>query len=201
MRTTSRSSSPPQCRMLKLQILGDEYYDEEHECFVTNGKPITLNLEHSLISVSLWESKYKKPFLKKSKDEIQMTPEELKYYIQCMTLNKDVDPTVYDRLTTENVTKILEYIDDSMTATWFNDKNSKKAPQSGKATTSELIYYWMIANGIPFECQKWHLNRLITLIRVCNAEGAPAKKMSKKDIMAQNAALNKMRRAKHHTKG
>lgn len=186
--------------MLSLEIRGDEYYDEKTERFLEPDKPVTLNLEHSLISISLWESRYKKPFMKKNPNDAEMTSEEFKYYVQCMTLNKNVDPKVYDRLRSSDIQRISEYINDPMTATWFNDKNKPKG-RTGKTTTSELIYYWMIANGIPFECQKWHLNRLLTLIRICNEEEAPKKKMSKKDIMAQNAALNKARRAKHHTRG
>lgn len=185
--------------MLKLEIPGDEYYDEKQEVFIQT-KTTTLNLEHSLISVSLWEAKHKKAFLKTLPSDPDHSPEEYIDYIRCMTLNKNVPDEVYNRIGANELRKVLDYINDPMTATTFNDKNSPSGKR-GRKTTSELIYYWMTVNNIPFECQKWHLNRLLTLIRVCNAEQAPAKKMSKKDIMAQNASLNKMRRAKHHTKG
>jgi hypothetical protein len=154
-----------------------------------------LQLEHSLVSLSKWESKWNKPFL--SKDF--KTHEETLDYIKCMTINQNIDPDVYNGLTSEHITMINNYIESPMTATTFSD--SKQNKSNREIITSELIYYWMIALNIPFECQKWHLNRLLTLIRVCNIKNAPPKKMSKRATASQYAALNAARRKQMNTKG
>lgn len=180
--------------MLTIIIPETEEYDPVTNSFVIRKKEV-LSLEHSLVSLSKWESKWKKPFL----SETDKTPEETLDYIRCMTITQNVDPSVYRRLTIPVIKKINEYIADPMTATTFSeDPNQKK---NREIVTSELIYYWMVALQIPFECQKWHLNRLITLIRVCNIKNAPPKNMSKGEIYRQNAALNAARRKMHGTKG
>ena len=181
--------------MLTIEVpISPEGWDEVKEEFV-EAKTQTLQLEHSLVSLSKWESNWKKPFYSKEK----MSDEETLDYIKCMTLTKNVDPSVYDHLTTKNIKEVIDYIGDPMTATTFskNDKN----PVNREVITSELIYYWMIASNIPFECQKWHLNRLITLIRVCGIKSTPPKKRSMRDIMSRNAALNAARRKQMNTKG
>lgn len=174
-----------------------EEFDEELNEFIYKPalKEQTLQLEHSLVSLSKWESKWCKPFLY-SKNK---TDEEILDYVKCMTITQNVNPEVYTRLSSQNVEAINNYIDAPMTATTFSsDKNGKK---NREIITAELIYYWMIALNIPFECQKWHLNRLLTLIRVCNIKNAPPKKMSKRDIMNRNAALNAARRKQLNSKG
>ena len=180
--------------MLYITIPSCEMYDESTEEFVY-AKEQTLQLEHSLVSLSKWESKWRKPFLSKQ----DKTMEETIDYVRCMTVNQVSDPTVYSRLTLDNLNSINEYIGSPMTATTFS--NTPKGGSSGEQVTSELIYYWMIALNIPFECQKWHLNRLLTLIRVCEVKNQPPKKMSKREIMSRNAALNAARRKKLGTKG
>lgn len=181
--------------MLRITIPAmDEMWDEEKQEFVS-GKEVTLQLEHSLVSVSRWESKWNKAFLKKD----EKTTEEVIDYIRCMTLNRDVDPSVYDRLTAENFDAIDKYIGAPMTATYFRDE--KIRGHARDTVTSELIYYWMIALNIPFECQKWHLNRLFALIKVCDLKNSPPKKMTQAQIMRQNRELNAARRKQMHTKG
>ena len=181
--------------MLEIEVAPFEMFNEEtNEFFYT--KECTLQLEHSLISISKWESKWKKPFMVK---EPPKTSEEILDYIRCMTINKKVNPNVYFGLNKKQMTEIEDYISDSMTATTFNEFNAG-AP-SREIITSELIYYSMIKNGIPLECEKWHINRLITLIRVFGIKDAPRKKMSKGEIMARNRELNAQRRAKYNTKG
>lgn len=179
--------------MLHITIPGEEYWDEAKEEFVYE-KEKTLALEHSLVAISKWESKWHKPFLGKEKH----TEEELRDYIKCMTITQNVDPEVYTRLTSENWQAINSYIENPMTATWFREEKNKSAKE---VPTSELIYYWMIACQIPFECQKWHLARLLTLIRVCSVKNAPPKKTNKRDMMANRTAMNRARRAKMHSKG
>ena len=179
--------------MLVITIPAIEQWNEETQEFVT-CKAQTLQLEHSLISLSKWESKWCKPFLS-SKDK---TNEEVIDYVRCMTLTPHVRPEVYYNLTTDNFNQVNEYIESPMTATAFNNFNSKP---NREIITSELIYYWMIAQNIPFECQKWHLNRLLTLIRVCNVKNTPNKKMSRRDIASRNASLNAARRSKLNSKG
>lgn len=182
--------------MLTIYVpISPEGWDDEKQEFV-EPKTQTLQLEHSLVSLSKWESKWHKAFYSKK----DMTNEETLDYIKCMTLNKNVSSDVYDHLTRENVKDVLEYINNPMTATTFYE--DKKGPNNHETITSELIYYWMIASNIPFEpCQKWHLNRLITLIRVCGVKNSPPKKRSKRDIMSRNAALNASRRKQMNTKG
>lgn len=181
--------------MLRIVVpLSPEGWDEKKQEFV-EPKVQVLQLEHSLVSLSKWESKWCKPFL--TKDE--KTYEETIDYIKFMTLTQNVKPEVYDYISQENMRDINAYIDAPMTATTFSeDKNGKR---SREIVTSELIYYWMIALNIPFECQKWHLNRLLTLIRVCNIKNTPPKKMSKRELASRNAALNAARRKQLNTKG
>ena len=179
--------------MLKVTIPAIEYYDEDKEEFLSS-KEVVLLLEHSLVSLSKWESKWCKPFL--SKDD--KTVQETRDYIACMTITQNVDPSVYNRLTSENIQKVEEYIEAPMTATSI--KNNKRG-LNRETITSEIIYYSMIALNIPFECQKWHLNRLITLINVCNIKSNPPKKMGRRELLNRNAALNSARRKELGTRG
>lgn len=180
--------------MLKIKVGGEEFYDEIKERFISN-KSYILELEHSLLSISKWESKWQKAFLDKKKPR---TIEETIDYIRCMTIN-DVDQEAYNHITSNDLLTIEEYINNKMTATWFS--NQRQGAPSREIITSELIYYWMISNNIPFDCEKWHLNRLLTLIRVCEIKQTPQKKMSQRDLASRNHALNKSRRAKHHSRG
>lgn len=184
---------------LKIEVQGSEFYDERTERFI-EVKPTTLNLEHSLIAVSKWESKYHVPFLQ----EDEKSPDQLLYYLKCMTINQNVNENVYRAISSKQQEEILEYIKDPMTATWFGDNPSKVLgrKRNKEVITSELIYYWMVALQIPSEYEKWHLNRLLTLIQVCNSYNDPKKnKMSKNEIIRNNDALNAARRAAMRTRG
>lgn len=178
--------------MLLLTIPPIEMFNEKTGEFV-HSKETKISLEHSLVSLSKWESRWNKPFLSKDNKTLEETID----YIRCMTITQNVDPEVYFRLTDENINTINKYIESPMTATTFSDNGHS----SREIITSELIYYWMISLNIPMECQKWHLNRLLTLIRVCNIKNAPAKKMSRREIMNRNAALNAARRKKLNSTG
>ena len=180
--------------MLEIKIPAMELFDERTGEFI-NITEQTLRLEHSLVSLSKWESKWCKPFLSKT----EKSREETIDYIKCMTLSQNVDPKVYNYLTESNFREINKYIEAPMTATTFSDEKGSKG--SREQVTAELIYYWMVALNIPFECQKWHLNRLLTLVKVCNIKNQPPKKMSKRDVMSRNAALNAARRKQLNTKG
>lgn len=181
--------------MLYIDVPSRELYNKEtNRIFTVKGR--RLQLEHSLVSISKWEAKWKKPFLRKEK----MTSEEFIDYVKCMTLTQNVEPEVYNCLSVENLHQIVDYINDPMTATTFFEDPSKK-PGRQRTITSELVYYWMTALNIPMECQKWHFNRLLTLIRVANIENAPKKKSSKGDIMRRNKALNDARRKALNTRG
>lgn len=179
--------------MLTIVVPYKELFDEASGCFIEVNKT-TLQLEHSLISISKWESKWEKPFLSKE----PKTDEQTLDYIKCMTLTQNVNPNVYLALSPANIKSIENYIRAPMTATWFRDE---KKGLSREIITSELIYYWMIALNIPFECQKWHISRLLTLIRVCNIKNGKPKKMSKKEQATNNASLNAARRAATNSKG
>ncbi len=175
--------------MLQLTIPESEYYNEATNEFVkVQGR--TIQLEHSLLSLSKWESRWEKPFLV---EEPEKTEEEIIDYVRCMTITQNVDPAVYLNLSEENLEAINSYISAKMTATWFNDRN---ASYNREIMTAEIIYYQMIALNIPFECQKWHLNKLLALIRVCSIKSSPQKKMSKRDILRNNRELNAARKAK-----
>lgn len=178
--------------MLRLTIPSTELFDEKTNRFITiHGRE--LQLEHSLVSVSKWESKWKKPFL----GNTPKNREETIDYVRCMTITQNVDPIIFLGLTDENIETVNRYIDDPMTATTF--KNDKKVNR--QVITSEIIYYWMISLGVPMECQKWHLNRLLALIRVCDEKNKPAKNKSRKDVMAENRALNQLRKARSGSHG
>lgn len=180
--------------MLRITIPEIEQYNEETEEFIIS-KAQVLQLEHSLVSLSKWESKWCKPFLTKK----EKTVEESIDYVRCMTLTQNVDPEVYTRITPDIVDRVAKYIEAPMTATTFSSKSNQ--PTSHEVVTAELIYYWMIAYNIPFECQKWHLNKLMTLINVCSIKNEPPKKMGKKALMNRNTALNAARRQSLNTKG
>ena len=180
--------------MLQITIPAQELWDEAENEFI-NKKEVVLTLEHSLVSLSKWESKWCKAFLGKE----DKNAEEILDYIKCMTLTQNVPDDVYLRLSQQNIDAIKKYIEGPHTATVIYEEPG--APKSHETITSELIYYWMVALNIPFECQKWHLNRLLTLIRVCNIKSKPPKKMSQRQIMSRNAALNAARRQRLNSKG
>lgn len=181
--------------MLYITVEGNEVFDEKTNTF-TSVHATRLQLEHSLVSVSKWEAKHHKSFLKNLQN---LTPEELISYIECMNMTQNVSPDVFRCLSVQNLKDIQEYINDPMTATVItyhgpDQENGKK----NDVITAELIYYWMIAQNIPVEFQKWHLNRLMALIRVCASKNAPPKKMSKAQAMAHHRAVNASRRGKRH---
>lgn len=180
--------------MLEIVIPGIEQYDEANNRFITTKEQV-LRLEHSLVSLSKWESKWHKPYLSKKPKTIA----EQIDYIRCMTLTQNVDPNVYTAITPKLLNTVNAYIDDSMTATTF--PKNRKGRTSHEVVTAEIIYYWMTCHQIPFECQKWHLNRLMTLIQVCNVKNGPQKKMSQKEVYASNRALNAARRRRTNSRG
>lgn len=179
--------------MLNIKIDDLELFNDQTGEFINiPGKEI--QLEHSLLSISKWESKWCKPFLSTT----NKTNEETIDYIRCMTITQNVNPILYNYLDANALLKIKNYINAPMTATTFSTKNTKP---SREIITSELIYYWMITFGIPFECQKWHLNHLLTLIEVCSIKNSPDKKMSRGEILSRNAALNAARRKASGSRG
>lgn len=180
--------------MLQITIPAIELWDERIERFVER-KEQTLQLEHSLVSLAEWESKWCKPFLGKG----EKTDEEVRDYIRCMTITPNVDPDIYNYLTSENFKTINDYIQAPMTATTFSDNKTSKG--SRQIITAEVIYSWMFSLQISMECQYWHLNRLITQVRACSVMNQSPKKMSKREVMSQNAALNAARRQKLNSKG
>lgn len=175
-------------------------WDPVEELFITS-KETKLSLEHSLVSLTKWESKWHIPFLTNK----QLTIPQLRDYVRCMTITQHVDPLVYYALTQDNLDAIMRYVEDPMTATTINEKAlraSQSGPRQNEIVTNELIYYWMTQLNIPFEpCQKWHLNRLMMLIKVASIKSQPPKKMSRADAMSQQRALNAARRAKSGSRG
>lgn len=180
--------------MLKIVIEGEEFYNEEEKTFETIND-VHLELEHSLVSVSKWESIYEKPFLTPG----VKSSEEIFDYIKAMVLTPNVDLDVLYTCSQKNLDKIQEYIDSNQSATTFGAMPERRGP--GEIITSELIYYWIVSFNIPFECQYWHLNRLFSLIRICNIKNSKPKRMSRNEIAQRNRELNAQRREKLGTSG
>ena len=178
---------------ITIQIHGEELFDDKTQMF-SREVLATVTLEHSLVSVSKWEAKYEKPFI----SEAEKTVDEVKDYVKMMLL-EPVSDDIFERLDKENFQAINDYIGSKQTATWINDPTNNR--RSSEQVTSELIYYWMVALTIPFECQYWHLNRLLTLIQVANIKSTPPKNMSKTEAMRRQASINAQRKAAHKTRG
>ena len=182
--------------MLELKIPEVDLFDQELQEFIGVIRPQTIRLEHSLVSLAKWESRWEKPFLQKE----PMTMEETIHYIRCMTITQNVNPQVFGYVAKYHLHEIYGYMELPMTATTFS-KDKEPWRGSREIVTAEIIYYWMTAFNIPFECQKWHLNRLLTLINVCNLKNKPPKKMSQRDILTRNHNLNQQRLKKLGTRG
>lgn len=180
--------------MLKIVVIGEEYFNEETETFETVGD-FELKLEHSLISLSKWESIHQVPFLTNQ----AKTTREIFSYIECMIINKNYPENLFNRLSRKNIEEINRYIESKESATSFGSMPERKG--RGEIITAELIYYWMVAFNIPFECEKWHLNRLFALIRICNIKNEKPRKMSRNEIAQRNRQLNEQRRAQYNTRG
>lgn len=180
--------------MLKLIINQQDYYDELTSEFV-KLEGHTIELEHSLLSLSKWESIYQVPFLGPE----TKTSEQIMTYIKCMILTPNVDESIFQHFTQEDLDKIDKYINSKESATTFGIMPQQKGP--GEVITSELIYYWMVAFNIPFEYEKWHINRLFSLVRICNIKNSKPKKMSRHEIAEQNRALNEQRKKQLNTTG
>ena len=180
--------------MLTIVVSGDEFFNDDTNEFLTVGD-VVLELEHSLVSLSKWESIYEKPFLGKDKK----SPEEIFGYIKAMILTPDFSPDVLNRLSGQNLADINAYIESKYSATTFGQMPEQSG--RGEVITAELIYYWMVAFTIPFECELWHLNRLFALIRICNIKNSKPKKMGRHEVAARNRMLNEQRRAQLSTSG
>ena len=182
--------------MLRVTILGEELFNDETNEFSTIGDVI-LEFEHSLLSLSKWESIYKKPFLA----TVEKSPEEIADYFRCMILTPNVSEDVLNTLTQANINEINEYIGSTESATTFWEPKESKTKGRAEIVTSELVYYWMVSFNIPFECETWHLNRLFSLLRICTIKNSKEKKMSRSEIAARNRSLNEQRKAQLGTTG
>jgi hypothetical protein len=181
--------------VLTITVLGKEYFDDSKNEFLTRGD-VVFELEHSLVSLSKWESIFEKPFLAMG----EKTTEEVLGYIEAMVLTPNIPPGVFSKLSDKNYEEIQQYIDAKRSATWFSEFDTKKG-RSPEIITSELIYYWMVAFNIPFECQHWHLNRLLNLVRICEIKNSKPKKMSKAELVARNREINERRLKELGTSG
>lgn len=181
--------------MLELRIKTDEEYNEETQEF--SSVDVTLHLEHSLFTVSKWESFYEKPFYGKT----EKTPEELLAYICMMETTSGISDDVLKALSRADLEAINDYITSKQTATWFAEHQKNQSPGNEEVITAELMYYWMISYQIPMECERWHLNKLFTLIRVFNVKNQKPKKMSPAEIARRNHELNAKRRNELNTQG
>lgn len=179
--------------MLKITVPAGELFDPVSETFIYT-KETTLTLEHSLVSLSKWESKWKTPFLNHEHSVLMFDD-----YIRCMTLTQNVDPNVYRVITPDIRKRIQEYMDDPMTAAIIRE-DPTNGRVSKEFTTSDLIYYWMVELGISFDCQKWHLNRLLALIRITNIKRKPPKKTNRAEVARRHHDINAARRAKQRSR-
>lgn len=182
--------------MLRIDLDTEELFDEEKEEWTYLPK-FHLRLEHSLISIRKWEEKWKKPFLGRK----EKTNEELLDYIRCMTIDSNVDPSIYGRLTAENIEQIVDYINDPMTATFFRSEKAEGQAPSREIVTAEIVYYWMIKLNIPLEFEKRHFSQLMTLIKVFNAKDGPKKKRNRMEAMREQRALNEARKKAANSRG
>lgn len=180
--------------MLKLIVIGSEYFDNDTQTFETVGT-VELELEHSLLSLSKWESKHQKPFL----SNLGRSTEEVLDYIEAMIMTPEYPQDIIGRLDQSNLDAINKYIESKESATTFGSMPERRG--RGEVITAELIYYWMVAFNIPFECERWHLNRLFALIRICNIKNSKPTKISRHEMMARNRELNEKRKAEFNTKG
>jgi hypothetical protein len=185
--------------VLTITVPQIESFDEENNIFLKSGPDTRLQLEHSLASLSKWEATWEIPFL----SDVDKTDEQTIDYIRCMTLTEDVDPEVYGRLSTENLNDVNKYIGSKQTATWFSEKLAPGKVAKKEVITAEIVYWMMVSLRIPLEAEEWHLNKLVTLIRVCNEKNNPEKKpqMSQAEMLAQRNALNEKRKAEMGTRG
>lgn len=183
--------------MLRIKVPGIETFNDETQTFETAGGDCVLELEHSLLALSKWESKFEKPFLTGTAKSV----EEILFYIESMIITPDFPIDVIDRLTRSNFDEINTYIESKQSATTFADLPGSKKGRHSEIVTSEVIYYWMLTFNIPMECERWHLSRLFSLIRVCNAKNAKPKKMSRSEMVQQRQQLNAERKAKLGTTG
>jgi hypothetical protein len=181
-------------RVLSLPIYGPESYDSSRDRF-TRTELFRLELEHSLVSLSKWESKFEKPFL----GDGEKSGEEVLWYIEAMHQGENLPEDFHEKLEVSDIEAINDYINAKMTATWFADVPGRTAQK--EIITAEIIYYWMVSLNIPFECQNWHLNRLLTLIRVINEKNSPPKKLSREEVLARNRAINEQRQKQYGTAG
>lgn len=182
--------------MLVITVNGEELYDERIQEFVST-EDVVLRLEHSLVSLSKWESKFCKPFLgpeKKSREEVLE-------YIKAMVVGEDIPDEVFSRLGHKNIEKINEYISAENSATTFVETPQQKARGRSEIITAELIYFWMISYTVPMECENWHLNRLFALLKVCNIKNSKEKPMSAHEVAKRNRDINAQRREKLGTSG
>jgi len=181
--------------MLTITVIGEEIYDEVTEKFSSTGD-IVISLEHSLVSLSKWESKHQKPFLGPS----EKSTEDVLDYIRCMIITPDFPKDIISRLSQDNISEINSYIESKESATTFGEMPQTR-PSRNETITSELIYYWMVAFNIPFVCETWHINRLFSLIRICNVKQSKQKKLPKNEVAQRNRDLNAQRRAQLGTSG
>lgn len=178
--------------MYPLTLPDFEAYNSETNEFVSiKGK--TYKLEHSLISISKWESKWHRPFL--SPTDGPRTPAETLDYVRCMCINDEIPESVLPYISRDEMDKIMKYINDPMTATTFSKRRKQRAARNSSTfVTSEVLYWQMSMFSIPYKCEQWHLNRLLTLLRVCEEKGQTPQKMSERDILRQYASANAARR-------
>lgn len=186
--------------MIQIVVPKGEVFDNTNQLFRRVTKDTTLQLEHSLISLQKWEAKWHVPFLSSKEKTLEQTID----YIRCMCLTPNVKEDVFYCIPTTEMVRIADYIDDPMTATTVRHRGKPGGAKKKKIVTAEVIYYWMVALNIPTEYRKWHLNQLLMLIQVINAENEsqnPKNKRKKHEILADYRAINEANKKLYNTKG
>lgn len=182
----------------QFKIKAGELWDELNEEFISIPADKTIVIEHSLLSISKWESKWHKIYLD---DKLKMSHEETLDYIRCMTLTQNVDPNYYRLVDNSTLSEIQEYMNNPYSATFFNEIPNGHSTKRSEKISSEVLYYYMFKLGIPKDCEKWHINRLQNLIRIFSIKDAPDQKMNKRQTSDYYRKLNAQRRAQFKTKG
>lgn len=161
---------------------------------VNEGKVVRLQFEHSLRSLSKWESKNKIAFLAGR----EKTPAQMVDYYRCMLLSPE-DPDLVYLLDPSQMEELTNYINENQTAS--SVPNEGPTQYNPETTTSELVYFWMTALKINWEAQDWHFSRLMMLVQITSYKQQPPKKRNPREVLSDMRRENERRKKLFNTSG